>query len=540
MAELDPEKVGRSGVDPVTGSILSSEVRNALLKKSTIDASVFQNIENRRAQTDAQNAELSKGQNEAFLGFNSTLQAIRADIVKLGTGLSGISLLLQQDALEDQNKIKVEQEKERLLAERQIRIGKESAIEQKIQNAVAEPVQRLVPKVNDIFGRIGTALGILFGGWLTKQVVDAIKASEEGNTKLFNEIRFNIVKNVGIVIGGLVAIRAGFSLIKRTIGTIARGLTKLLIAKPLALAASLIPGLGGRKPPSVPGTPTPKDGKFGLMSLIGKTITGMSGVMNFLNGENIDGALAALTFLPGKGWIFKGIRAAAGIAFTLDEVSEAFGGNLTGEKKKQLQDQQKQAEGDKATPAESKPVAPKVDTPQTSTPVAPKVDTPQTSTPVAPKVDTPQTSTPVAPKVDTPQSPTKPEVTSQSISTPQVTPQETMMGDQKPSTSAPSPDMEKKLKDAVDMSDLKEQPSKTKSAEISPAQVTMPPKEPQQVGQLPEPKPSLTMIKTSSGQQQQSNPPLSNEPLTDVPLINSANPDNFYVLYSQLNYNVVM
>jgi len=553
MAELDPEKIGRSGVDPVTGSILSPEVRNALLKKSTIDASVFQNIENRRAQTDAQNAELSKGQNEAFLGFNSTLQAIRADIVKLGTGLSGISLLLQQDALEDQNKIKVEQEKERLLAERQIRIGKESAIEQKIQNAVAEPVQRLVPKVNDIFGRIGTALGILFGGWLTKQVVDAIKASEEGNTKLFNEIRFNIVKNVGIVIGGLVAIRAGFSLIKRTIGTIARGLTKLLIAKPLALAASLIPGLGGRKPPSVPGTPTPKDGKFGLMSLIGKTITGMSGVMNFLNGENIDGALAALTFLPGKGWIFKGIRAAAGIAFTLDEVSEAFGGNLTGEKKKQLQDQQKQAEGDKATPAESKPVAPKVDTPQTSTPVAPKVDTPQTSTPVAPKVDTPQTSTPVAPKVDTPQtstpvapkvdtpqSPTKPEVTSQSISTPQVTPQETMMGDQKPSTSAPSPDMEKKLKDAVDMSDLKEQPSKTKSAEISPAQVTMPPKEPQQVGQLPEPKPSLTMIKTSSGQQQQSNPPLSNEPLTDVPLINSANPDNFYVLYSQLNYNVVM
>jgi hypothetical protein len=580
MAELDPEKIGRSGVDPVTGSILSPEVRNALLKKSTIDASVFQNIENRRAQTDAQNAELSKGQNEALLGFNSTLKAIKADIVKLGTSLSGIALLLQQDALEDQNRIKVEQEKERLLAERKIRIGKESAIEQKIQNAVAEPVQRLVPKVNDIFGRIGTALGILFGGWLTKQVVDAIKASEEGNTKLFNEIRFNIVKNVGIVIGGLVAIRAGFSLIRRTIGTIARGLTKLLIAKPLALAASLIPGLGGRKPPSVPGTPTPKGGKFGLMSLIGKTITGLSAGMNFLNGENIDAALAAMSIIPGKGVIFKGLRVAAGTLFTIDEVMEAFGGNLTGEKKKELEEA-------KTKKPESKPVAPKVDTPQTSTPVAPKVDTPQTSTPVAPKVDTPQTSTPVAPKVDTPQSPTKPEVTSQSISTPQVTPQETMMGDQKPSTSAPSPDMEKKfeqawqyrnnpmargriedswnkmtpdqqqqaktwaqtkgydwsemkLKDAVDMSDLKEQPSKTKSAEISPAQVTMPPKEPQQVGQLPEPKPSLTMIKTSSGQQQQSNPPLSNEPLTDVPLINSANPDNFYVLYSQLNYNVVM
>ena len=95
---------------------------------------------------------------------------------------------------------------------------------------------------------------------------------------------------------------------------------------------------------------------------------------------------------------------------------------------------------------------------------------------------------------------------------------------------------EMKLKDSADMS----QPSKTESSEITPAQMTTPPKEPQQVGQLPEPKPSLTMIKTSSTQQKQPNPSLTNGPLTDVPLINSANPDNFYVLYSQLNYNVVM
>ena len=48
------------------------------------------------------------------------------------------------------------------------------------------------------------------------------------------------------------------------------------------------------------------------------------------------------------------------------------------------------------------------------------------------------------------------------------------------------------------------------------------------------------MIKTSSNQmQQQQEVPLSNEPLTDVPLINSANPNNFYVLYSQINYNIV-
>ncbi|QPX48005.1 hypothetical protein PQC13_gp040 [Synechococcus phage S-SRM01] len=536
MAELDPEKVGRLGVDPGTGSPLSQEVRNALLKKSTIDASVFQNIENRRTQTDAQNAELSRGQEQALLGFNSTLQAIRTDIVKLGTGLSGIALLLQQDAAEDQNKIRAEQEKQRLLAERQVRIGKESDIEQKIQNAVAEPVQKLVPKVDDIFGKIGAALGILFGGWLTNQTVQAIQASEEGNTKLFNDIRFNILKNIGIAVGGLFAIRAGFSLITRTIGSIASGLTKLFIAKPLAIAAALLPRPGGGPKPGGPKPSGPKPSGGGFLGLLGNIINGVTGVMNFLNGENVDAALAALTFVPGGG-VFKLARVAAGTVYTLDQIAEALDKNFTGADPKLLAQKKKELEEAK------------------------KKEKPLTSTKPAPA------TLPAAPPAAQPQTP--------------------MMGEQTPSTPAPSPDMEKKfeqawqyrnnpmargriedawskmtpdqqqqaktwaqtkgydwnemkLKDAVDMSDLKQQPSKTETAEISPAQVSMPLKEPQQVGQLPEPKPSLTMIKTSNNQSQQVIPPLTNEPLTDVPLINSANPDNFYVLYSQLNYNVVM
>lgn len=543
MAELDPEKVGRSGVDPVTGSPLSQEVRTALLKKSTIDASVFQNIESRRAQTDAQNAELSRGQNEALLGFNSTLQAIRTDIVKLGTGLSGIALLLQQDALEDQNKVKIDQEKERRLAERQIRIGKENEIEQRIQNAVAEPVQRLVPKVNDIFGRIGAALGILFGGWLTNQTVQAIKASEEGNTKLFNEIRFNILKNVGIAVGGLFAIRAGFSLIARTIKGIASGLTKLLIAKPLALAASLIPRPGGGTKPS---TNTGSRVGSGLNVRSNLAVGALMTGLDIAGGENparaVAGAaggmitsaaafgLGSLIPFPGTGVISGALAYGPGQEYAKGIYDKFFG-------KTQTNNETLKKENLKESPK-------------------PAVESAPPSTVVTP-----------AP-----------------APSPAAQPQTPMMGEQKPSTlPAPSPDMEKKfeqawqyrnnpmargriedawnkmtpdqqqqaktwasskgydwnemrLKDSANMN----QSLKTESAEISPAQMTTPPKEPQQVGQLPEPKPSLTMIKTSSAQQQQPNPPLTNGALTDVPLINSANPDNFYVLYSQLNYNVVM
>jgi len=546
MAELDPEKVGRSGVDPVTGSPLSQEVRTALLKKSTIDASVFQNIENRRAQSDAQNAELSRGQEQALLGFNSTLQAIRTDIVKLGTGLSGIALLLQQDATEDRNKVRVDQEKERLLAERQIRIGKENEIEQKIQNAVAEPVQKLVPQVNDIFGRIGAALGILFGGWLTKQTVDAIKASEEGNTKLFNEIRFNILKNVGIAVGGLIAVKVGFSLITRTIAGIASGLTKLLIAKPLALAAGLLSniGIGNKKPPTNTGSKVGSGLNVRSNLAVGALMTGL----DIVGGENPTRAVAgsvggmitsaaafglgSLIPFPGTGVISGALAYGPGQKYTKEIYDKLFGKAETNSKTLK-----------KEPPKESPKPAP-------------------SPTPPAPSPTPPPTLLPAPPTAQ---------------------PQTPMMGEQKPSTSAPSPDMEKKFEQAwqyrnnpiargriedswskmtpdqqqqaktwaqtkgYDWNEMKlkdsanmNQPSKTEEAKITSAQVTIPPKEPQQVGQLPEPKPSLTMIKTSSAQQQQPNPPLTNGALTDVPLINSANPDNFYVLYSQLNYNVVM
>jgi hypothetical protein len=518
MAELDPEKVGRSGVDPVTGSPLSQEVRTALLKKSTIDASVFQNIENKRAQSDIQNAELSRGQNEALLGFNSTLQAIRTDIVKLGTGLSGIALLLQQDAAEDQNKVRADQEKERRLAERQIRIGKENEIEQKIQNAIAEPVQKLVPQVNDIFGKIGAALGILFGGWLTNQTVQAIKASEEGNTKLFNDIRFNILKNIGIAVGGLVAIRTGFSLIKRTIGGIASGLTKLLIAKPLALASTLLSRAGGGPKPG--GKPSGGKNFFGLGSLVNLAFGGIDflqrkgdGQTNLQAGAGASASIATSAVGTKIGSKFPGI-----LKFPATIALGVAGYMLGGKGSDILTGVNNPTESLKPTPSPA----------------------------------------PAEPKTP-------------------------MMGEQKPSTPAPSPDMEKKFEQAwqyrnnpiergriegawskmspeqqqqaktwaqtkgYDWNEMKlkdsaniNQPSKTEEAKITSAQVTIPPKEPQQVGQLPEPKPSLTMIKTSSAQQQQPNPPLTNGALTDVPLINSANPDNFYVLYSQLNYNVVM
>jgi len=538
MAELDPGKVSTLGFDPGTGSPLSQEVRNALLKKSTIDRSVFRNelleSENRKKDIDTQNTRVIQSQEQALLGFNSNIQALRNDIGKLGTGLAGIALLLQQDNAEEVSRTKAEQERERRLAEQKVRIGKESQIEQNIQNALSTPVKTLVPKVNDIFGKIGTALGILFGGWLTKQVVDAMKASEEGNTKLFNDIKNNIIKNLAIVGGGLLAIKVGFSLVKTTIGRIASGLTKLLIAKPLALAAGLLRINGGGPKTTGPG---PKSGGGGKFGGVGRFVTFLSGLMNLKNKEFVDATLVALSFAARAPGPLGAIGKIAGIAFTADEIAEAFGKNIftdSGFNQKVDEIAKIFTKGDQ----NNKPT-------------------------VSPK-PTPSSTTPTPPAAQ---------------------PQTPMMGD-KPSSSAPSPEMVSKFEQAwqyrnnsfargriedawgkmtpeekqqamawaaskgYDWNEMKlpnapavissqsnQQSSETSSA--SPAQVSSPSKPPTQVGQLPEPQPSVTMIRSSNNANQQANVPLTSGSLTDVPLINSANPDNFYVLYSQLSYNVV-
>ena len=158
------------------------------------------------------------------------------------------------------------------------------------------------------------------------------------------------------------------------------------------------------------------------------------------------------------------------------------------------------------------------------------------------------------------------------------TPQTSMMG--KTSTTAlppPSPEMEKNFQMAWDnrnfglargridtswnnMSIEQQQQAKvwaqskgydwnemklTEKSPVVPAEVTAAKMQPlskssQNVGELAEPKTSVIMAPTAQNQPQKSSSPSLPTNGTNVPLISSSNPDNFYVLYSQLNYNVVV
>lgn len=517
MADIDPAALEKSGIDPDTGAPLSQSVRSAL-KTSTLNLEAFKK---QKEIDDQESIALVQNQQAAFNNFGSSIESLRNDIGKLSTGLNGIALLLQKDGLEEQNRIRAEQENEKRLADRQVRIGKENAIEQKIQNAIVEPVQKLTPKLNDVFGSVGTALGFLFGGWLTKQTIDGIKAQEEGNTEKFNEIKFNILKNVGIVAGGFLAIKVGFGLITKTIANVALGLGKLLIAKPLsALASTLrLPGTGNPKPSGGP-------------NIVGGLINGLSGVMNFLNGENVDAVLAALTFVPGGG-VFGLARIAAGTVFTLDNIAEFLGSNLTGanpellrQKRKELEERKKEQQESQTNQA-AKPATPE------APPPAPAPTPPPTSAPATPAV-----STPSADMVNKFEMAWK--YKDKPLARGRIEGAWAKMSNEEKQQAIDWAKSKGHDWKQMRLPDIVPPTPKVEPPTISPAQISAPPKPPAPIETPAAPQPSVTMIRTGNNQSQQPSVPITNGPLTSVPLISSANPDNFYVLYSQVNYNVVI
>ena len=184
-------------VTPLTRSPLSQESRQVIGQSTSVSGEAIRGANLLSpivpSETDIRNLQVSKQNLTSLIELQSGIIDIRQDINKLNSGLISVSTLLQQDAVSEERNLRSQQESERRLVEEQIRLGKESDIERKIESAIVEPVERLAPKVQNLFGRILQSLGYLFGGWLTNQVIEYIKAEGEGNNKRLGEIKNNIM-----------------------------------------------------------------------------------------------------------------------------------------------------------------------------------------------------------------------------------------------------------------------------------------------------------------------------------------------------------
>lgn len=529
---------------------------------------VERNLEVQSAQNIQQTQEIS--------ALKSAIDALRTETTTLNSGLVSITNLIKQDSALEKQQAAEEAENERKLAETNVRLGKESQLEQNITNSLVTPVQALQQKVGNIFSRIGEALTTLFFGWLTNQGIEALKAESEGNKEKLEEIKDNVLKTIGFGVVGIGAIKIGFDLIIKTItgitGKIGSILLKLALA-PLNLirkglqSAPLIGGLfgGGKKPPAGSVGKPPVGG--GMLGGAGNFIKGLAGPLlagtaltglDIAQGEDpgraIAGAasgmvastgafaLGSLIPIPGTGVGAGYLAYEPGANFGKDMYDKFFGKS-------------------EISAAKVSPTTPMAGNPK-----------PVPSTIVGPAESS-------APNTNMPQVAAEPTTLSEAQAEAVPAPVESaIVQPQTPIIPPPSPEMTKNFQMAWDNRDrpfargriesawnnmtyeqqqqaknwakstdkdwtkmkLVEKPPAVQTVPLPSAQVQPLPKPTQNVGELTEPAPNVIMMPLSQSNNQQSS--ISQAPTngTDTPLISSSNPDNFYVLYSQLNYNVVI
>jgi len=149
----------------------------------------------------------------ALVGLQGQLDTVRSEIVKTNTNLQSIGTLIRNDSVEDQRRLAEEREQERNLLERKIRTGQEEALQQKVSSSLLSPVVKLENKLNSTFGNITRALTSLFGFFGTK-VIQGIQLSAK--------VGLGALKGIGNILKG------SFGFIANTLGTLGRGFTSIL------------------------------------------------------------------------------------------------------------------------------------------------------------------------------------------------------------------------------------------------------------------------------------------------------------------------
>jgi len=572
MADL--AQIAQSGVDPSSGSYLSAERRKALFQRSRVSSNIFggggalvpvskksdpetlaivksqsTSITSVQQQVNTLSSEVANLNQVIFIqtqtinGVQELVGSLKGEVTGFNASLNNVAKAINTDSVLEQNRVKQEKEEQRRATELGLRAGRESLLEKAIQNALIAPVQTIAKKTQSILSRLAQFFGTLLLGWLTNQGIETLKALSKGNGKKLEEIRDNVLKALGIgaatlflLNGGFIAIAAtitrlslkiGGWLLKNTVGRFFGALGNLIKAG----AAALL-NLGRQKPPPtplVPPTTTPPGAKPPVPPTTpkgGVPPAPKGGGLNWLKGSGVLNVIfGTLEFGIRKSQGQTNLQAGAGAG---GSVAGSLSGAALGAKIGLL----------------GGPVS-WITSPLggligggigwylggKGADVLTGADKPKASTPAA------QAQSPIIPSSTSTQTPTPDVTTAASDKT-----FEQQMSDLKVQadsidfTQAPqygelniTPDDNSQVSSQSNQVNIKPIPAQTDriSSQVN-------------VGPAPAPAPNVIYRRVgSSAQQQSSGAAPTGGPVNEVPSISASNPDNFYVLYSQVNYNVV-
>lgn len=454
-------------------------------------------------------------QQSVIVALQSQVNTIQSEVGVINSGLQGIANLIRNDSLLEQTRLLEEQKREKLLTERKIRIGEEKEIEQTLDASIQKPIDNLTPKVTSSFNGLAKAFSTLFTGFLAPKILGAIGNSFKLATGSLNAVKSSIGKIFKFIGNIFSSLGGGFKFIIDKIGGLTKKITDIILklaVSPIKAISDFFKGLGG----AAAGTGAARTAVSTGGNFLDDILRGIGGAVRRVGGPLIGGgAMAGLDIASGE----RPDRAAAG----------AFGGTL-------------------ASMGAFALTAP-IPIPGTGVAAAALAYKPGedifkrgydafTTGNFNFNINPSSFFTDVKSKVD---------MGINSISNffgfsdnkdnnqPEQNPKPTPSS----SPSSPSSSEVQIPPDPVNPISVPVISGSPEQNQQSQANIEPPPKAPP-VGATPPPPPDVIMASTVSQDQSRSQGRSRSGPMTDVPLLPSANIDNFYTLYSQTHYNVVM
>ena len=317
---------------------LSSPILGMRVRRNNIPANnLMGRAQEQVPQQDPQTVLALTRNQMALQSVNNSLNGITGQIATLSASLQTISTQITRSSALEQAKQNEENRQQRVLAEQQLREGKEGLFESKLQKALVTPLQKVGGAARKSLFNLGRFFNILLLGTLANRILTVVgDLSKEGKLNL-NNLFEQVKTDLGIIGGIFVGINGGFgialSLLGRLTTTLGGFAIRNLLLRPINLAFALagqvltnlannvrnVPKPPGGAPPPPPGgcrnnTNTGGGGRnnrntTGSGRMRGNLLRGLrgglfSGAFNFAMGGNLQDTIvgssaAALGFAVG-------------------------------------------------------------------------------------------------------------------------------------------------------------------------------------------------------------------------------------------------
>ena len=181
------------------------------------NADVNERITQVQSQLQSQIFTLRNNSTQQRTNFEQSLITINTSILTLQQGLKVVSDKLdlsdQLRKIRDAN----EQRREEQLAQQQLREGKESLVEKKMQTALAAPLQKIGAKAQSVLGGLVKFFNTILLGIIGTRGLKVLGALISGNKEKLEEIKGKILKELGVATGIFLAINGGLAIALRSV-----------------------------------------------------------------------------------------------------------------------------------------------------------------------------------------------------------------------------------------------------------------------------------------------------------------------------------